>query len=126
MNQTGTRRIRAGLPPGTPLAHNTGNQYRRVCDFGILFMPADRHIVFSCCVKNAKSHRAAENIVARLANRAYWHLTPAAERKGRTSKLLPIAEKQKGSEPIKQSAGAADADLFAPPKRKSDKREPRF
>jgi beta-lactamase class A len=33
--RTGPRRLRRGLPPTVHLAHKTGTQHRRVCDFGV-------------------------------------------------------------------------------------------
>lgn len=38
--QTGQRRLRAGLPPGTRFEHKTGTQHRRTCDLGIATVPA--------------------------------------------------------------------------------------
>ena len=38
--QTGHRRLRAGLPPGTRFEHKTGTQHRRTCDLGIATLPA--------------------------------------------------------------------------------------
>lgn len=77
--QTGHRRIRAGLPPGTLLAHKTGTQFHRICDVGIFYMPNNRPIVFAGCVKGRK--RKGEEVLARLARRAYYHLSPPSERK---------------------------------------------
>lgn len=77
--QTGRRRIRAGLPQGTLLAHKTGTQYRRLCDVGIFYMPNNRPVVFAGCVKGRK--RKGEELLARLARRTYYHLSPPSERK---------------------------------------------
>ncbi len=77
--ETGRRRIRAGLPSTVPLAHKTGTQFRRICDFSVFFMGEDRPIVFAIAVKNS-GRRRSEDVVARLAKRAYWHLASPEER----------------------------------------------
>lgn len=84
--QTGGRRIRAGLPLDTPLAHKTGTQYRRTCDFSIFFMTKDRPIIFAISVKHS-GRKAAEALMSRLARRAYFHLATPRQRaliRGRT------------------------------------------
>jgi beta-lactamase class A len=78
--QTGSQRMRAGLPPGTLVAHKTGTQYKRICDVGIFYMQNNRPIVFAACVKGGKKH-AAEEVIARLTRRTYYHLSPPSERK---------------------------------------------
>ncbi|WP_231583327.1 serine hydrolase [Luteimonas sp. FCS-9] len=73
--QTGTRRIRAGLPPGTRFAHKTGTQYRRLCDSGIATLPgAPAHpaidVVIVACVRGADTQageRALREIGAAVA-----------------------------------------------------------
>lgn len=77
--ETGRRRVRAGLPADVPLAHKTGTQFRRICDFSVFFMGEDRPIVFAVAVKNSGRTRS-EDVVARLAKRAYWHLASPEER----------------------------------------------
>src|SRR5688572_21819962 len=78
--QTGSRRMRAGLPPGTLVAHKTGTQYRRICDVGIFYMQNNRPIVFAACVKGGRK-KQAEDVIGRIAKRTYWHLSPPSERK---------------------------------------------
>lgn len=78
--QTGARRLRGGLPRDTPLAHKTGTQYQRTCDFGVFFMSDDRPVVIAVAVKGGKSRAAAENVIAKLASRTYWHLATPEER----------------------------------------------
>lgn len=90
--QTGRRRVRAGLPADVPLAHKTGTQYRRICDFAVFFMGEDRPIVFAISVKNARSRRKAEELVAKLARRAHWHLSAPEDRKRISRKPPPVAE----------------------------------
>jgi beta-lactamase class A len=91
--QTGARRIRAGLPPGALLAHKTGTQFRRICDIGIFYMTSNRPVVFAACVKGGRK-RAAEEVIARIARRTYWHLSPPSERK----KIKPYPDPIVGAE----------------------------
>jgi beta-lactamase class A len=78
---TGPRRLRAGFPPNTPFAHKTGTQYQRICDFGVFYMSPERPIVIAACVKGGGSRRKAEDVLAYLAHRTYWHLTPPEKRR---------------------------------------------
>jgi beta-lactamase class A len=74
--RTGENRIRAGLPDDITLAHKTGTQYRRLCDLGVAQMPDETPVVFAICLKEFSNQRAAENLVARLASRAFALLKP--------------------------------------------------
>ena len=78
--QTGRNRIRAGLPPDIRFAHKTGSQFRRACDFGIVFMPDGRQIVMSIVVNGGRGRSRAEALMARLGRKAYWHLATPVER----------------------------------------------
>ena len=49
--ETGTRRIRAGLPDGVAFAHKTGTQHRRTCDFGIARDARGSAAVIAACVR---------------------------------------------------------------------------
>ncbi len=71
--QTGVRRIRGGLGPDVPLAHKTGTQYRRTCDFGIFYLADDHPVIFAISVKGG-SRRAAEGVMSRLARKAHAYL----------------------------------------------------
>ncbi|NYZ62186.1 serine hydrolase [Luteimonas deserti] len=70
--QTGRQRIRAGLPPGAHFANKTGTQHRRLCDSGIVTMPAvgDRapvRVVIAACVRGvagAAGERALRDVAA--------------------------------------------------------------
>ena len=88
--QTGTTRLRAGLPADIRFAHKTGTQFRRTCDFGIVFMPDGRQIVMAFVAKSGRSR--AEALMARLARRAYWHLASPIERR-RLKKLAELRVK---------------------------------
>jgi beta-lactamase class A len=78
--QTGARRARAGLPPGTPFAHKTGTQYRRICDLGIFYMSEKKPVVFAMCVKGGQTRRRAEEVIAHVAQRTYWLMLPPDKR----------------------------------------------
>ncbi|PBJ84508.1 serine hydrolase [Lysobacteraceae bacterium NML93-0399] len=67
--KTGQRRIRAGLQPTADFAHKTGTQYRRLCDSGIVTMPAGDappvQVVVAACVRGptgATGERALRSI----------------------------------------------------------------
>ena len=77
--QTGRTRLRAGLPSDIRFAHKTGTQFRRTCDFGIVFMPDGRQVVITVVVTGGRAR--GEALMARLARRAYWHLASPVERK---------------------------------------------
>ena len=78
--QTGKARLRAGLPSDIRFAHKTGSQFRRTCDFGVVFMPDGRQVVMTVVVKGGRGRSYAEALMARLARRAYWHLATPVER----------------------------------------------
>lgn len=70
--QTGHRRIRTGLPPGTRFAHKTGTQHRRTCDLGIATVPSPggrppARVVIAACARGtgtAASERALRDVGA--------------------------------------------------------------
>jgi beta-lactamase class A len=78
--QTGARRARAGLPLGTPFAHKTGTQYRRICDLGIFYISEKKPVVFAMCVKGGQTRRRAEEVIAHVAQRTYWLMLPPDKR----------------------------------------------
>ena len=68
--ETGKRRLRAGLPRDVHLAHKTGTQRRRVCDFGIVSIRAPRVVIAACTrgdASLARSERALREIGSALA-----------------------------------------------------------
>lgn len=85
--ETGAHRLQAGLPPDIRFAHKTGTQFRRTCDFGIVFMPDGRQVIMVVVVKG-RGRTGAESLMAQLARRAYWHLATPIER----SRLRKLAE----------------------------------
>ncbi|MET0540875.1 MAG: serine hydrolase [Variovorax sp.] len=66
---TGTRRIKAGLPPGVTFAHKTGTQRRRSCDAGLLqFTEAgrSRRVIVVACTRDEKSLAFSEAVLMQV------------------------------------------------------------
>ncbi|RYY81705.1 MAG: serine hydrolase, partial [Comamonadaceae bacterium] len=66
---TGTRRLKAGLPPGVRFAHKTGTQRRRVCDAGLLrFSDAGRarRVVVVACTRDEPALALSEAALAEV------------------------------------------------------------
>lgn len=66
---TGTRRLKAGLPPGVRFAHKTGTQRRRVCDAGLLrFTEAGRprRAVVVACTRDEPALALSESVLAQV------------------------------------------------------------
>lgn len=60
---TGTRRIKAGLPPEMRFAHKTGTQRRRTCDSGVVRFAENGHerrIVVVACTRDESSLERSE------------------------------------------------------------------
>ena len=59
---TGTNRLKAGLPVGTPFAHKTGTQRRRTCDAGLIRYADNGHerrvVVVACTQGDASLNRS--------------------------------------------------------------------
>jgi beta-lactamase class A len=68
---TGHNRIRARLPPGTPVAHKTGSQYERICDLGLIGLPDETQLVVASCMAGGEDRVAAEATLAAVARKAY-------------------------------------------------------
>ncbi len=67
--QTGTQRIRAGLPAGARFAHKTGTQRARTCDSGLITVPRlgrDKRVIVVACTRGellvARSDRALRDV----------------------------------------------------------------
>ena len=69
--RTGTRRFRAGLPDDVPMAHKTGTQHRRTCDFAIVFLPPDDRPIIVVASINGGRRGEAERLLARIAAASY-------------------------------------------------------
>lgn len=64
--RTGARRLKAGLPPDSVLAHKTGTQHRRACDLGIV-EHAGRGLVIAACARGAPKLAASERALRAVA-----------------------------------------------------------
>jgi beta-lactamase class A len=71
--QTGEGRIKAGLPPGTALAHKTGTIAGTVDDCGIIYLPDGQgHLVLTVWTKNFMDDTEdVEALIAAIARFAY-------------------------------------------------------
>lgn len=85
--QTGSRRIRGGLPKQVPLAHKTGTQLRRVCDLGIFYLDDERPVVFAACLKEFDNLRKAEGVIAATARETHRLLLRAGRPQVQVSPL---------------------------------------
>ena len=84
--QTGHRRLRAGLPPGTRFEHKTGTQHHRTCDLGIATLPAaagegaPSRVVIAACTRGtgtAAGERALRDVAAAVtASGVFRQATP--------------------------------------------------
>ena len=60
---TGTQRLKAGFPVGTPFAHKTGTQRRRTCDAGLIRLADtghERRVVVVACIRDDASLNRSE------------------------------------------------------------------
>jgi beta-lactamase class A len=67
--RTGARRLRGGLPPSVQIAHKTGTQHRRVCDFGVVTprSGATAGVVIAACSRGHASLAQAERLLREVA-----------------------------------------------------------
>ena len=68
---TGSRRIRAGVPAGTLVAHKTGTLSGVTDDVGIIRMPDGRHVAVVVFVTGPEGHRAHDALIARITSVIY-------------------------------------------------------
>jgi beta-lactamase class A len=75
---TGPNRLRAGLPPGTPLAHKTGSSGTHggitaaTNDMGLITLPDGRKLAVAVLVTDSRADEATrEGVIARIARAAY-------------------------------------------------------
>ncbi len=85
--RTGDKRIKGGLPPGTPVAHKTGTSGVKdgvraaVNDVGLITLPDGRHLAIAVLVADSREDSAAsEKLVAEIARAAYGHFSGAGKR----------------------------------------------
>jgi len=57
---TGERRLKAGMPKGTPFAQKTGTQVGRMCNVGIVRPETPRAVVVSACLEGFRDQAGAE------------------------------------------------------------------
>jgi len=81
---TGPRRIKAGLPPGTALAHKTGSSgrvagfTRALNDIGIVTLPDGRHLALAVFISDSKVDEAIlEKVIADIARHVWDCVTQA-------------------------------------------------
>src|ERR1700678_282730 len=75
---TGPNRLRAGLPPGTPLAHKTGSSGTHggitaaTNDMGLITLPDGRRLAIAVLVTDSPADEAIrEGVIARIARAVY-------------------------------------------------------
>lgn len=68
---TGSRRIRAGLPAGTLVAHKTGTLAGVTNDAGIIRLPDGRHLALVVFVTGPEGHRAHDALIAQITQVVY-------------------------------------------------------
>lgn len=75
---TGASRLRAGLPPGTPLAHKTGTSGEHdglagaTNDIGLITLPDGRHLALAVFVSRARANAATrDKVIAAIARAVY-------------------------------------------------------
>jgi len=79
---TGPMRIKALLPPGTPVAHKTGTGPDRggvnaaTNDIGLIALPGGRHLAVAVFIAESRQPlEAREAVIARIAKAAFQHWT---------------------------------------------------
>ncbi|NUN68712.1 MAG: class A beta-lactamase, subclass A2 [Bacteroidetes bacterium] len=81
--ETGLKRLKGNLPPGTAVLHKTGSSgtnstgiTEAVNDIGIIVLPDGRHIYISVFVSRSRENSETnERIIAEIAKAAYDHFT---------------------------------------------------
>jgi beta-lactamase class A len=70
--KTSNHRILGRLPPGVKVAHKTGSQFEKICDLGIIYLPADQSpLIFTACLSGGHDRNGAEDAIAKIARRTY-------------------------------------------------------
>jgi beta-lactamase class A len=79
--KTGKARLRAMLPPGTPIAHKTGTLNGLGNDAGVITLPDGRMFAITVFVmKDYRGHAARDRIMAEAARAAYDYFLFAPDR----------------------------------------------
>jgi beta-lactamase class A len=70
--------IPAGLPPGTRVAHKTGQISGVLHDAAVVYPPAQSAYVLVVLTRNVPDERVARTLIADLSRLVYEHVVPAA------------------------------------------------
>ena len=82
--KTSRNRMMGKLPRGTRVAHKTGSQWERICDYGAMWLPNREPLVFAGCLAGGEDRKLAEATMASIARKAY-DLAVRAHRKSNKS-----------------------------------------
>ena len=69
--KTSTNRMMGLLPRGTRVAHKTGSQWERICDYGVITLPNKNPLIFAGCLADGNDRKLAEQTLAKIARKAY-------------------------------------------------------
>ena len=69
--KTSRNRMMGKLPRGTPVAHKTGSQWERICDYGVIQLPNKKPLIFAGCLADGNNRALAEQTLASIARKAY-------------------------------------------------------
>ncbi|MEE2902556.1 MAG: serine hydrolase [Myxococcota bacterium] len=69
--KTSRNRMMGKLPRGTRVAHKTGSQWERICDYGAMWLPSGEPLVFAGCLAGGEDRKLAEATMASIARKAY-------------------------------------------------------
>jgi beta-lactamase class A len=70
-SKTSRHRMMGNLPRNTPVAHKTGSQWERICDYGVITLPNKKPLIFAGCLADGNDRKRAERSLAKIARRAY-------------------------------------------------------
>ena len=69
--KTSTNRMMGKLPRRTKVAHKTGSQWERICDYGVIWLPSQEPLIFAGCLADGNDRTLAERTLATIARKAY-------------------------------------------------------
>lgn len=70
-SRTSKNRMMGRLPKSARVAHKTGSQWERICDYGVIDLPDGKPLVFAACLAGGNSRPLAERTLAMVARKAY-------------------------------------------------------
>lgn len=85
-SKTSRNRMIGKLPRGAKVAHKTGSQFERICDYGVIYLPDDRPLIFAACLGGGASRTLAEATLASIARKTYDLAAAAHRRQGAVTK----------------------------------------